>query len=251
MTPPVKPEAQDQNNNSQDQSQSSTQNTPTEENVDTRFNAMRTAFFSTLAEKEAEINRLREEVSNTRRSSKEDRNPDESWREFTSDPETVVSRAIEKQIKPIRDEILSFRAQQVLDRELGAIAAQNAKFGKLIRLGRSYVEQVLGNAPINSQSVYVAVATTLGLVESGQLQIPGWQESTPANNRRETPPRIPSSSPDRSGPTPETHEDEKPWENMSENEKRLARAAGMSYEDYYKQQQENMLVVATTKKGGK
>lgn len=229
-----------------DSTTTETSTPPAPTSVDTTMATMRAAFFSALAEKDAEIQRLRE-VSN--RPAEPARTPQEKWGGFTEDPEgtisTVVAREVEKQFKPVNDFVAGLKNERALDRLLADLAAQNPRYQKAISKGRSHIEQALAGGTISPQTVFIAVNTVMGMAEAGVIQIPGWSETPTPERKKDVPPRVPTSPPTHSNA--QDVEEEKPWENMSENEKKLARLSGLTYEDYWKGQQESILQVRTKK----
>lgn len=217
----------------------------------------RELFFATLREKENRIRELQQRLEAKEATPRV--TGDAAWQEMTSDPRKVIQEEVAAAVKPL-NEFVSMFARREAFQGLKIQAAQMEVTNRLVleKAGLA-VDQVLAKAEPTLDNVLGAIQLVAGLIATGKVNgvtiadiTPG-RTTQPNNNMpnrqppREVPPSIaPSAHPITNQPDKDV---EKPWENLAETEKAMARYYGMSYEEYWKQMQGDQISVSTTRKG--
>lgn len=204
-------------------------------------------FRSVLGEKERRIQELQQQL-NTREVPKDSR---PQWDQFTETPVDVIRREVAEQVKPINDFVLEMK-KTTLANNIKAQLRNQPQYARVLALGEGYVDQVLATMPqITIDSVMVACNIVAGKLAMGELQPLGtYSDPSPTPTPTPAPKIVPPHTPPSATPVtrqPNNKQEEKPWENLSENELRLARHYGMTPEQYWKSQQGDVLVVGGKK----
>lgn len=204
-----------------------------------------------LREKEAELQRLRNEVSEKNKPAP--LSADEQKQRFFNNPMDVLREEMTKAMAPVLEITQQFRSQSTYD-NLKQRYRNDPRYAQIFPRIEGYVDQIMSTAEKNENTLKTAVLVAIGALQTGEIK-----DTTPAQNQnRQTPTNdnqqhnnmtVPAHL--RSTPPSMPTNDNRPQKPvLTELERRLAKERGMSEEDWALFRDMPSNTVATHTSGG-
>lgn len=238
MSTQVSPENEEKE---QDPQQTSTQTSSTQEETPTEpiplqedpSREMAALYGEVIREKEARIKQLE---AQQQQKQEPELTPDAQKNRFFNEPMTVLREEIQKTIAPLVQFTQTFQNQQVYDKIKNRFRV-DPRFKDIFPSVESTVDHIMSQSEVTEQNVNAAVLSAIGMYTTGLIPTTNQQTSS-----RSAAPQNPQSQQKRDVVTPPhlrpaapaspSGEKKKEGRELTENERRLARASKMTDEQY-------------------
>lgn len=220
------------NNETENQSQNQNQNQP-DQNIIALYD-------NVLREKEAELQRLRDQLTAQPQTPPTPPPTAEEQRQrFFNNPMDVLREEIQTAVSPLLEFTKGIKKETEYDRLKNKYKA-DPRYTEVFPHIEGYVDQIMSRSEVNDANIRTAILVAIGALHSGEISSAGTSNGSSPQNRqplqnnnqpktvvtpphlRSTPPAAPKSNKSQQAPV------------LTELEKRLAREKGMSPEEYVK-----------------